>query len=375
MTTAMKKQLSIAAFYGFRSGNGGISHVMLNLMNALAAKNIQVDLLLNETQIPELVNLHRNIRVVKLGRASGLMRIPLLVRYLKKTRPVVLLASREPANRVAIVSRYLSNVNTRIVVRVGMAISIALNRRSPIKRWLRQSAIKFCYRRNDAIIANARGVAEDISLITQIPLKDINIINNPTVSPDIFEKAGLPLKHPWFSPDGPPVILGVGRLARQKDFPTLIQAFSKVRSQRDCRLVILGEGKEQKALITLAETLGVRNDIDFPGYTANPFAYMGRSALFVLSSAWEGSPNVLIQALALGVPVVSTDCHSGPREILSVGKYGPLVPVGDAETLADAMIKTLETPPEKALMQEAAAPFGVDDNVQKYMAVMGLQYH
>lgn len=158
MTTAMKKQLSIAAFYGFRSGNGGISHVMLNLMNALAAKNIQVDLLLNETQIPELVNLHRNIRVVKLGRASGLMRIPLLVRYLKKTRPVVLLASREPANRVAIVSRYLSNVNTRIVVRVGMAISIALNRRSPIKRWLRQSAIKFCYRRNDAIIANARGL-------------------------------------------------------------------------------------------------------------------------------------------------------------------------------------------------------------------------
>lgn len=363
----------IAAFYGFRGGNGGISHVLLNLMNALAERNVQVDLLLNDPRIPELAHLHPRVRTVRLGRAAELLRIPPLVRYLKTVRPDVVMTCREPANRVAIAARLLSGVDTAVVVRVGMTITHALQRRSPLKRWLRKHTIRFCYHRNDAVIANARGVAEDIALLTHISPTRLHVINNPTVTCDLARKARQPVAHPWLAgEDGPPVIIGVGRLARQKNFATLIQAFARLREQVECRLIILGEGKERKHLLSLAETIGVRKAVDFPGYIANPFAYMSRSALFVLSSAWEGSPNVLIQALALGIPVVATDCHSGPREILQNGRYGALVPVGNADAMADAMAGTLKNPPPVSLMLEAASGYHVDENVKKYMAVMGL---
>ncbi len=365
--------IKIAAFYGFRGGNGGISHVLLNLMNALAERNIQVDILLNDTRIPELERLHPRVRIIRLGRTAGLLRIPALMRYLKETRPDALMTCREPANRTAIAARMLSGVDTAIVVRVGMAISRALKRRAPIKRWLRKNTIRFCYHRNYAVVANARGVAEDIARLTAVPEEKIHIINNPTVTTDLAVQANQNITHSWLVPDGPPVIIGVGRLARQKDFATLIKAFARVKAALDCRLIILGEGSEQQGLTALAETLGVRQAVDFPGYVANPFAYMGRSALFVLSSAWEGSPNVLIQALALGIPVVSTDCHSGPKEILNNGRYGPLVPVGDVKAMASAMLNTLKNPPPAALMLEAAAVFRVDENVSRYMDVMGLK--
>jgi glycosyltransferase involved in cell wall biosynthesis len=362
----------IAAFYGFRGGNGGISHVLLNLMNALAQSSIQVDILLNDPRIPELKYLHPRVRIVQLGRAAGLLRIPALMRYLRQTRPDALMTCREPANRAAIAARILSGVDTAIVVRVGMTISRALKRRAPIKRWLRKQTIRFCYDRNDAVVANAVGVAEDIARLTGIPGDKLHVINNPTVTDDLMNQARQSVTHPWLVPGAPPVIIGVGRLARQKDFATLIRAFAGVRTALDCRLMILGEGKEKQALMTLADALGVRQAVDFPGYVANPFAYMRRSALFVLSSAWEGSPNVLIQALALRIPVVSTDCHSGPREILAHGRYGPLVPVGNAEAMTAAIIRALKNPPPVMLMQEAADRFRVDDNVTRYMKVMGL---
>src|SRR5262249_43075680 len=146
--------------------------------------------------------------------------------------------------------------------------------------------------------------------------------------------------HPWFRPSAPPVVLGAGRLHAQKDFPTLLRAFAQVRAKREARLMILGEAKcaeYRTELMALAAQLGIADDVMLPGFVANPFAYMARAAVFVLSSAWEGLPTVLIEALASGCPVVSTACPSGPREILENGKYGPLVPVGDDTALANAI--------------------------------------
>lgn len=360
------------AFYGFRSGPGGISHVMLNLINALVDVGLHVDLLLNRTQIPELASVRKEVRLVRLGETGSFRSIPALVRYLRQEQPTALLVNREPAVRAATLAKRCSGAKTRIVIRVGMAVSMALKRRHPIKRWLRQSAIVYCYRRADTIIANSKGVAEDIAAITGISLEKIKIINNPTVSPDIFIQAEKPIDHPWFVSGSPPVILGVGRLARQKDFPTLLRAFAKVRVQRDSRLVILGEGKERHRLTSLAAELGVLEYVDLPGHVSNPFSYMSRAAQYVLSSGWEGSPNTLIQALALGLPVVATDCRSGPREILSNGRYGPLAPVGDVEALYREMLHMLDSPPDKRFLQAAAEPFRVDKCMKAYMASMGI---
>lgn len=360
------------AFYGFRSGPGGISHVMINLINALVDVGLHVDLLLNRTQIPELASVRKEVRLVRLGETGSFRSIPALVRYLRHEQPTALLINREPAVRAATLAQRCSGTTTRIVIRVGMAISMALKRRHPIKRWLRQSAIVYCYRRANGIIANSKGGAEDIAAVTGISLEKIKVVNNPTVSPDIFIQAEEPIDHPWFVPGSPPVILGVGRLARQKDFPTLLKAFAKLHAQRDSRLVILGEGKERGSLTSLAAELGILEYVDLPGHVSNPFSYMSRAAQYILSSAWEGSPNTLIQALALGLPVVATDCRSGPREILSNGRYGPLVPVGDVEALYREMLHILDSPPDKHVLQAAAEPFRVDKCVKAYMASMGI---
>lgn len=362
----------LVAVYGFRPGPGGISHVMLNLMHAMVDEGVSVDLLLDDPRIPELDRLSEKVRVVSLLGSNPLLKVPSLIGYLRKQSPAVLLTNREPANRAAILARPFGCPSTRIVVRVGMTLSMALGRRGPIKRWLRKSAIVACYRRAEAIIANSEGVAKDISVVTGIPLASIHVIRNPTVSREMFLEAEEPLDHPWFGPDGPPIILGVGRLARQKDFATLLRAFAKLRSKRPCRLIILGEGKERAALVSLASQLGIQSDVELSGHVSNPFSFMKRASLFVLSSAWEGSPNVLIQAMALGVPVVATDCWSGPRAILQDGRYGPLVPVGDADGLAEAMARTLDHPLRAEALRDAVESYRADRCVKDYLRVMGM---
>jgi glycosyltransferase involved in cell wall biosynthesis len=360
------------ALYGFRAGAGGISHVMLNLMNALVDQGIHVELLLHRPQIPELSKVRPEIRVVRLAEADGLHRLPSLVRYLRAAKPTVVLANREAANRAAVLARRLSGVPTRIAIRVGAAISVVLKRGNFVKRWLLKQSMFYCYHRADYIIANSRGVAQDIAAIIGIPMERIHILNNPTVSPDIFQEAKEDVDHPWFLSGSYPIILGVGRLVRAKDYPTLLRAFAKLHSQRDCRLVILGEGKERQNLAALARNLKVREYVDMPGHVANPFAYMSRAAQFVLSSAWEGSPNALIEALALGLPVVATDCRSGPREILANGRYGLLVPVGDVDALAEAIIATLDNPPAANFLKSGAAPYSVAMSTSQYLTVLGL---
>jgi glycosyltransferase involved in cell wall biosynthesis len=361
----------IIAFYGFRGGPGGVSNVMANLMNAVAQIGLAVDVLLNRTDIPELPILHPSIRLVELGEGGSVRRILHLARYLKREKPSVLLTNREPANRVAVVARMLSRVPTRLVFRVGMAISSALERRSRIKRAMRVAAMRYCYHRADVVVANAEDVARDIHTVTGVARECIHVIDNPTVDERIFTLAGEVPEHPWFSGTGVPVILGVGRLVRQKDFATLISAFVAVRKERPCRLVILGEGRDRPVLEKLIDSFSLGSDVSLPGFVANPFAYMRRADLFVLSSAWEGSPNVLIEALALGTPCISTDCPGGSRDILAGGRYGPLVPVGDVRAMSEAILQTLGKPPDRAVTAAAANRFLAPVCARRYLDAMG----
>jgi glycosyltransferase involved in cell wall biosynthesis len=214
-------------------------------------------------------------------------------------------------------------------------------------------------------------VVEDTIQITGMPRERMVAIPNPVITPDIYPRSEEPVDHPWFDDPAIPVIIGAGRLTREKDFATLIRAFQRVREQQECRLLILGEGLLRQELEQMAAGLGLADCVAMPGYAPNPFAYMKKSALFVLSSAWEGSGNVLVEAMALGVPVVSTDCPYGPSETLAGGRFGPLVAVGDDAAMAEAMLETLARPLAAKLLQEAVADFSVERSARRYLDVLG----
>jgi glycosyltransferase involved in cell wall biosynthesis len=222
----------------------------------------------------------------------------------------------------------------------------------------------------DAVVAVSDGVAADTAEVARIPRDAIRTIYNPADVDDIARQARLPVDHPWLQPGGPPLILGVGRLAAQKDFPTLLRAFARLRQGRDARLVILGEGRQRPALEALVAQLGLAECVDLPGYEGNPFRFMARAALFVLSSRYEGLPGALIQALACGCPVVSTDCPSGPHEILEGGDYGPLVPVGDDMAMAEGMERVLASPPDPDRQRRRAECFSVDACADQYLDLL-----
>jgi glycosyltransferase involved in cell wall biosynthesis len=221
----------------------------------------------------------------------------------------------------------------------------------------------------NSIVAVSKGVADDLAQTAGLPRERIQVIYNPVVTPELREKAQTPLDHPWFKPGQPPVLLAVGRMSPQKDFPTLIRAFARVRQTRPAKLLILGEGKERPGLETLVRQLGLGQDVSLPGFVTNPYPYMARTSLFVLSSRWEGLPGVLIEALYCGAPIIATDCPSGPTEILADGRYGQLVPVGDVTALARAIETTLvsktpDPPPE------SWRPFELKTVVNQYINML-----
>src|SRR5574337_995620 len=347
---------------------GGAQRRMMTLAHAFAARGHKVDLVVVRSLGSPRQELSPLVRLVALNpwwmhvpwvKKGGwaLASIPALVRYLRREQPAVLLSCCHLVNVVAPWARALARVRTKLVIRIGTHLSRpAVNIQKRFELW----QARHFYPWADAIISISNGVADDVARVTGLPRERIAMIYNPVVTPELQEKLRAPLDHPWFAPGSPPVLLAVGRLVAQKDFPTLLKAFARVRAVRKARLIILGEGKKRAELEMLARKLGVAADVDLPGFVLNPFPYMMRASVFVLSSAWEGFGMVVAEAMACGCPVVSTDCPSGPAEILDGGTYGPLVPVGDDAALAKAILSVLETPPDPNRLRARAALFSVD---------------
>lgn len=226
------------------------------------------------------------------------------------------------------------------------------------------------YARADTIVAISNGVGDRLARETGLGRAAIRTIYNPVTTPELNEKAAAPTAHPWLFEDSIPVLLAVGRLNPQKNFDSLITAFAQIRTNRRARLIILGEGSERAELENRINEMGLGEDIIMPGWVDNPYAYMRLANLFVLSSRYEGLGNVLIEALACGCPVVATDCPSGPREILSDGTHGRLVPVGDADALAAAIKAGLDDPGDAAKRMRRAEDFSVTQAVDHYQALV-----
>ena len=346
------------------------------MMNALIAgllgAGFRVDVLVLGQRGGHFAEIPADARVVPLRPGHAALAGPALVRYLRRERPPVLLAAKDRAGRAALRARARAGVATRVVLRIGNTLSQSLAGRGALRRWLRYRPIRRWYPHADCIVAVSRGVAEDVVATSGVDPARVTVIHNPVVGPDLDRMAAPTPDHPWFGTGQPPVLLAVGRLTRQKDFATLLRAFARLRSGTVARLIVLGEGEERAALERLARELGVDGAVDFPGFVDNPYAWMGAADLFVLSSAWEGSPNALTEALYLGVPLVATDCRSGPREILDGGRVAPLVPVGDAAALAEAMSATLAAPPPADRLRAAATGYTHERSIADYLEVLGL---
>ena len=369
----MKQDKQKISFFLISLLGGGAERVFVNLANEFVSRGLDVDLILAQKEGPYLREVSNKVNIIDFRSKRVLLSLFPLVKYLKKEKPDVLISSMEHANIIAILAKIFSRSKTRIVVRVANTLSLSLQGTMWTKRWIRLYGAIIFYRLADEIIANSNGSADDLAKTLKISRNRIKVIYNPIVIPKILRKAEEESVHPWLKHKTLPVIIAVGRLFdKQKDFSTLIKAFVELRKQKEVRLIILGEGKDRKKLENLIKELNLKNFVDMPGFADNPYAYMAKSDVYALSSQWEGLPNTLIEAMACGTPVVSTDCPSGPAEILENGKYGKLVPVGDADALAQAIIETLDNPFNPQELRKRAGYFSIENAVNKYLELIGL---
>jgi glycosyltransferase involved in cell wall biosynthesis len=369
MTPSADTAPRIAIFASF-SGKGGVERMLLNLAEGFTDIGCYVDLLMVKARSLHLKTVPPGLNIIPLRASHTWSSLPELAGYLQRARPEALLAAKDRANQVAILARRLSGTSTRLAVRMGTHVSAAISGKGGVKKVLWYLPIRLLYRQADEIVAVSEGVKKDLMRITGLQPGRITVIANPAVSNRIYGLAAASPPHPWLNDTTIPVVLGAGRLTRQKDFPTLVQAFAKVKAVRACRLIILGDGNDREKLLSLARELRIDRYIDLPGFVSNPYAYLRRASLFALSSIWEGSPNVLTEALALGTPAVATDCHSGPREILKDGSIGRLVPVGDPDALAAAMLETLSAPPDETLLKSAVREYTVEFSSRRYLNLL-----
>jgi glycosyltransferase involved in cell wall biosynthesis len=368
----MPEVVPLIAFFLRTLGGGGAERVLLNLAQGLIEQELMVDLVVSAGEGLDLWQIPSGVRIINLDAPRVSASLPKLIAYLRRERPTALIPSLHYANEVAILAKYLARVPVKVLLIEHNALSLEIEHHEKgTRKHLIPLAARVLYPLADGIVAVSRGVAEDLAQITGISSERINVIYNPVITPQLYEMAKEPVNHPWFNPGEPPVILGVGRLEDQKDFPTLIRAFALVRRVRPSRLVILGWGPDRPQLEALLSELGIEDDVVMPGHVKNPFTYMARATVFTLSSVWEGLSNVLIEAMALGTPVVSTDCQSGPAEVLGNGKYGSLVPVGDSEILAQSIMQILNSN-SQPVDSDWLEQFTLQASTQKYLEILNI---
>ena len=343
---------------------------MLNIASALSERNHDIELILVKKEGELADRIPRSIKVVDLASTGALMSIPALFRYFRKHKPPLLISSLPHISLLAIIVKLLACAKTNIVIVEHNTLSQSVRFASSLKDRTLPLLMRIIYPLADKIVAVSTGVADDLSKIIGIPRPQIEVIYNPVVTPELHALSLESVGHPWFEHGEPPVILGIGRLTQAKGFSTLIHAFSRIReNQCLARLIILGEGDERSHLEQLISELGIESEVSLPGFHQNPYFFLRNASVFVLSSLWEGLPTVLIEALACGTAIVSTNCPSGPDEILENGKWGTLVPVNNENALVAAIENTLTTP-QRAIPEIAWARFRQEEVTDKYLQLV-----
>lgn len=359
---------------------GGAERNLVDLAVEAAHRGLAPDLLVIRALGHYLESLPAAVRLIELcpaGRIDGRVKwlrcatyaktLRALVRYLRAGPCMLISTTASLYGMALIVKRYLVKDVTLVVFQpfhFSEYFAVTNRRDRLLLRMLRRLLPVA-----DAVAANSQGALEDLKRQVPAAAHLMRCIRNPVVTRDHAARAQQPVAHAWFGAGQPPVILAAGRLVPLKDHATLLKAFAVVLRERPARLVILGEGPERNRLTALAASLGIAAAVDLPGFQRNPLAWMAQAQVFAHTSVTEGSPNVLVQALACGTPVVSTDCPTGPREILRDGALGRLVPVGDWRALAHAMLSTLDDPVRPEVLIARADDFTVQSAFDRYLAL------
>ncbi|MBS0560095.1 MAG: glycosyltransferase [Proteobacteria bacterium] len=348
---------------------GGAERVALNLAEALPSADLRATLLVNQLTGPLAASVPPSVRVVSLDATRTLAALPGLARFLRRERPDVTIAFLSFNNLIAILANFLALRPTRVVASQHIALSQEASRSSSLKDRLVPALYRLALPSADHVVTVSQGVADDLASV--LPRRaGVSVIHNPIVSPRLQQEAMAPLDHPWFAGDGVPLILAVGRMVPQKNFPLLIDAFAHLRRTRRARLAILGEGPLRQDLGARIAALGLKDDATLLMPDPNPWRYMARAAAVVLSSDFEGFGNVLVEAMATGVPVVSTDCPYGPAEILEGGRWGPLIKSPTPERLAEAICHVLDHPVPAEKLRARAMDFSSAKVAQSYRALI-----
>ena len=348
---------------------GGVARVIVNLLPGLRAEGFRPVLALNQAEGGLLQFLDPEIEVISLGSGSSTAALPKLARILKKLKPEILFAQTFRNGVVGTLARKLSGTDTKVVACLHNMLSEVSKPGAILGGRIAPLACRLVMPMTDAVVAVSQGVADDFARMARIDRARIRVIHNPVITPDFALKAAAPLDHPWFAQGEPPVVVAVGRLAPQKDFGMLLEAFALLRRRRPCRLVLIGDGPERAALEAKAKGSEAAADMALVGFRDNPFPYVRAAGLFALSSRFEGLPTVLIEALGCGTPVVATDCPGGPAEITEGERYGRLVPVGDPAAMAAAMDQVLGAPRDSDRLLKRAQDFSVAAASRNYAAL------
>ena len=392
----------------------GAEQVSANVARGLASAGHQIDFLVEEMDgwLIDALSQHKNITVInirafsnngatnRLFQAMAIFRSLFLVRkfakkpgtgwlrqlfrfigkenppiygihkYIATSKPDAVLSFLNYPNIALLMSSLFGKADTRYVVNVRNHISTSAAQST--SKWVRSvpNLMRLFFPLADKIIAPSSGVSDDIIKLLGLTEGSVAVIHNPVYRSEIIEQSLIPVEHVWFVEQDIPIIVAAGKLKPQKDFKTLLKAFALLRQETIARLIIMGEGVERPELEKIIIDLGIANDVDMPGYIENPYPYFKNASVFVLSSAWEGLPNVLIEAMACGCPVVATECPSGPDEILDNGRIGHLVAVGDAASLAQAIEQSITSPSPKEIFIERAKEYSFENSIDGYKAVL-----
>ena len=354
------------------SYSGGIGRSVANLSNALNRLGYRVDILVDRPHFPYSNDVADGVEIRHLKTSHRIGGIPHLLTYLKEREPAVTLTPFVQLTLLTMRTRGLFKLPFKIFTNIHSTYSVDFEALDHRKRERHIHTMKKYYPECDGLIAVSEGVGDDFSRLTGIERESIRTICNPIVTDDLIRKSMEKPNHPWYAPGQPPVLIGFGRMVANKNFHILINAFNYVRTEKECRLVLLGDGPARQNLEILSRKSPYSRDIIFLGHQSNPFPYLRYSSLFVLPSKYEGLPSTLIESLAVGTPVVSTDCPHGPREILEGGRFGELVPVNDPAAMSKAIIRSIENPLDGSTLKTAAERFRDTRIARSYLSTFGL---
>lgn len=348
---------------------GGVERVFANLATGMHERGNEVEVVVGSAGGAMTALVEKDVSILVLGSKHIMRSVPRLANYLRSRKPEVLIAGMTHCSAAAVTARLIARQETKIIATEHNTMSLVIANTAGVKYRMMPVWGHAALSMADAVVAVSDGVAGDLSKQTGIARNRIRVIYNPVIHAKLFAAAAEDVRHPWFQPGQPPVVLGVGRLEKQKDFPMLVRAFRLLRERRRARLMILGEGPDRTRIEQAISDAGLSEDVALPGSENNPSRFMSRAAVFAMSSLWEGFGMALVEALALGIPVVSTNCAHGPEEILCDGRFGALVPVGDHESMAHRMIAALENPVRNDATVHLKQ-FSVDVAVSQYLSLI-----